>query len=119
MFFGIGALLLPSALAMLSRTFSLSSIVAGIGTLVLVPVVFCLAIRFPPPKQQSGEVFAGTGMLLLLRDPLFLFAGLALAIQSGMEGMSNDWMTRYFQKRHAAPASTSRRVEDAARASWR
>jgi MFS family permease len=34
----------------------------------------------------------------LLRDPIFLFAGLALAIQSGMEGMSNDWMTRYFKK---------------------
>jgi MFS family permease len=32
-----------------------------------------------------------------LRDPIFLFAGLALAIQSGMEGMSNDWMTRYFR----------------------
>ena len=36
-------------------------------------------------------------MLALLRDPIFLFAGLAMAIQSGMEGMSNDWMTRYFK----------------------
>jgi MFS family permease len=97
MFFGIGALTLPSALAILSRSFTLSGIVAGMGALVLVPVAFCLAIRFPPPKQQSGK-FSPITMLMLVRDPIFLFAGLALAIQSGMEGMSNDWMTRYFQK---------------------
>ena len=34
----------------------------------------------------------------LFKEPVFLFAGLALAVQSGMEGMSNDWMTRYFRK---------------------
>ena len=34
----------------------------------------------------------------MLKHPIFLLAGLALAIQSGMEGMSNDWMTRYFKK---------------------
>jgi MFS family permease len=38
-----------------------------------------------------------TRSFTLLRDPLFLLAGLALAVQSGMEGMSNDWMTRYFK----------------------
>jgi fucose permease len=97
MFFGIGALSLPSAIAILSQRFSLTSIVAGIGTLVVVPIGFCLAIRFPPPKQQSGKFSPAQGVTLL-RDPLFLFAGLALAIQSGMEGMSNDWMTRYFSK---------------------
>lgn len=96
MFFGIGALSLPSALAILSRSYSLSSIVAGVGALVVVPVAFCLTIRFPPPKQQAGMTSPGKG-LALLRDPLFLFAGLALAIQSGMEGMSNDWMTRYIR----------------------
>jgi MFS family permease len=96
-FFGIGALTMPSTLAILSRTYSLSAIVAGIGALVLVPVAFCLAIQFPPPKQRS-ERFSPTQSFGLLRDPIFLFAGLALAVQSGMEGMSNDWMTRYFRK---------------------
>jgi Na+/melibiose symporter-like transporter len=56
-----------------------------------------MSIRFPPPKQRA-ERFTLARALGLLRDPIFLFAGLALAIQSGMEGMSNDWMTRYFKQ---------------------
>jgi MFS family permease len=95
-FFGIGALTMPSLLALLSRSFSMSHIIASIGALVVVPAAYCLAIRFPPPKRQPGEISASFGFRML-RDPIFLFAGLALAIQSGMEGMSNDWMTRYFK----------------------
>ncbi|HEY5912634.1 MAG TPA: MFS transporter [Verrucomicrobiae bacterium] len=96
-FFGVGALGMPSTLALLSRYFSLTAIVAGIGLFVLLPVAYFLAIAFPPPKQ-AAQPFAVTRSFRLLRDPIFLFAGLALAIQSGMEGMSNDWMTRYFKK---------------------
>jgi MFS family permease len=95
-FFGIGALTIPFTIATLSHRFSLSTIVAAIGALVLAPVLFCLAIEFPPPKQQSERKTIAGG-LALLRDPFMLFACLALAIQSGLEGMSNDWMTRYFK----------------------
>jgi FHS family glucose/mannose:H+ symporter-like MFS transporter len=96
-FFGIGALGMPSTLAALSKHFSLAGIVAGIGGFVLVPVLYFLLISFPPPKQrpQAGSTTSG---FALLKHPIFLLAGLALAIQSGMEGMSNDWMTRYFKK---------------------
>lgn len=103
-FFGIGALGMPSTLAMLSRHFSLTSIVAGIGLVVLVPVAWFLVTAFPPAKLSKaassggGEQGSFTGSLKLLKHPIFLFAGLALAIQSGMEGMSNDWITRYFKK---------------------
>jgi len=96
-FFGMGALGMPSTLALLSRHFSLTAIVAGVGCFVLLPVAYFLLIRFPPPKQQS-ESFSAAKSFRLLRNPIFLFAGMALAIQSGMEGMSNDWMTRYFKK---------------------
>jgi len=95
-FFGIGALGMPSVLALLSRHFSLSSIVAGIGLFVLLPITFFGLIKFPPPKQ-GGKKAPGFSGFAMLRNPIFLFAGLALAIQSGMEGMSNDWMTRYFK----------------------
>jgi MFS family permease len=94
-FFSIGALLMPMALASLSEMYPLHGIVAGVGLLVLVPVAFCLAIAFPPAKRQPDAVPAA-GAWRLLTDPFFLFAALAMAIQSGMEGMSNDWMTRYF-----------------------
>lgn len=95
-FYGIGALGMPSTLAALSRQFSLASIIAGIGAFVLVPVVYFLVIAFPPPKQKA-QTAATTSGLALLKHPIFLLAGLALAIQSGMEGMSNDWITRYFK----------------------
>ena len=97
-FFGSGALGMPSVLALLSKTFSLTGIVAGIGAFVLLPVIYFLVIAFPPAKQQAARGFALTDSLVLLKEPIFLFAGLALAIQSGMEGMSNDWITRYFKK---------------------
>jgi MFS transporter, FHS family, glucose/mannose:H+ symporter len=95
-FFGIGALTMPFFLALLSQRFALSSIVAGIGVIVLVPVVFCLVIDFPAPKQSGGSP-ADTSRLRFLLDPFFLLAALAMGIQSGMEGMSNDWLTRYYK----------------------
>ena len=95
-FFSIGALTMPMTLMVLSRHYPLHSIVAGIGALVLVPIAFCLTIAFPPPKQRSEDV-PNAQAWHFLRDPFFLFAALAMAIQSGMEGMSNDWMTRYFK----------------------
>ncbi len=95
-FFGLGALGMPGTLAFLSKSFSISAIVAGIGAAVLVPVVYFLVIAFPPPKQRA-KGFSPAESLGLLREPVFLFAGLALAVQSGMEGMSNDWTTRYFK----------------------
>lgn len=95
-FFGIGALTMPGALALLSQRFPLPSIVAAIGLLTLAPAAGFLAIRFPPPKRTAGPVSFTRGFALL-KHPVFVAAALALAIQSGMEGMSNDWMTRYFK----------------------
>jgi MFS transporter, FHS family, glucose/mannose:H+ symporter len=95
-FFGIGAMTMPGTLALLSRHYPLSTIVSAIGLVTLVPVAWFLAIRFPPPKQRD-EPYSLAASFSLLRDPVFLLAGLALAVQSGMEGMSNDWMTRYFR----------------------
>jgi fucose permease len=95
-FFGIGAMTMPGTLALLSRHYPLSTIVSAIGLVTLVPVAWFLLIRFPPPKQRDQPYALGRSFSLL-RDPVFLLAGLALAVQSGMEGMSNDWMTRYFK----------------------
>ncbi len=96
-FFGLGALGMPGTLAVLSKHFSHTSIVAGIGLFVILPVLYFLLISFPPPKQQ-GQKFSLTESLVLLKEPILLLAGITLAFQSGMEGMSNDWMTRFFKK---------------------
>ncbi len=102
-FFGLGALGMPGTLAFLSKRFSIPAIVAGLGAAVLLPVIYFLATAFPPPKQRNSEYSIGQS-LSLLREPVFLFAGLALAVQSGMEGMSNDWTTRYFKTVVLAPS---------------
>ncbi len=95
-FFGLGALAMPSTLAVLSVRYPIGNIVACIGAAALVPTAFCLVIAFPPPKQRPESPAPGEGFAML-RDGWFLLAGLALAVQSGMEGMSNDWLTRYFK----------------------
>lgn len=104
-FFGIGALTMPGTLAVLSQHFSMSNIIVVIGLLVLLPVIYWLTIKFPPPKQRS-DTFSWAEGPAFLRQPIFLLVGLTLAIQSGMEGVSNDWMTRYF--RHVALDEPSR-----------
>jgi len=103
-FFGIGALTMPGTIATLSDRFSLEKIVAAIGALVVIPAAYYLSIEFPPPKQRDAALTPAVGFALL-RDPFFLCVCLALAVQSGMEGMSNDWMTRYFKNAVAQGAT--------------
>ncbi len=106
-FFGLGALAIPVAITTLSHRFSLSLIVAGIGALSLLPAIYCLAIAFPAPKINS-ERLALRKTLAMFKDPMLLVTCLALAVQSGMEGMSNDWMTRFF-KHVVLPTSADER----------
>jgi FHS family glucose/mannose:H+ symporter-like MFS transporter len=102
-FFGIGAVGMPFALAALTQDssgaggFSNTSIVAAIGALVSLPIIYFCVIRFPPPKQKQSS-FSFVESLASLKAPILLTAGIVLAFQSGMEGMSNDWTTRYFKK---------------------
>src|SRR3954451_12367530 len=63
-FFGIGALTMPGTIAVLSRTFSMTTIVEAIGSLVIVPAAYCLMIDFPPPKQQSAQLTPFVGFAL-------------------------------------------------------
>jgi fucose permease len=107
-FFGIGALTMPGTIASLSHKLAMSTIVAAIGALVLVPAAYCLVIQFPPPKQRSAVISPAVGFSLL-RDPFFFLACVALAIQSGVEGMSNDWMTRYFKNSVLSGVNSSER----------
>lgn len=95
-FFGLGALGMPGTLAALSKHFSQFHIVAGIGAFVWVAIFYFLFTTFPPAKQQKQVSLLES--LAPLKHPALLVAGILLAFQSGMEGMSNDWMTRVFKK---------------------
>jgi MFS transporter, FHS family, glucose/mannose:H+ symporter len=95
-FFGIGAFGMPFALGFLLASFSYSTLVAGIGALVLVPLVFFVAIRFPAPKQPQG--FPLRHATRLFGDRVLLLMGFILFIQSGMEITVGGWTTTYFNE---------------------
>ena len=95
-FFGIGAFGIPFILGALLDSFTYSGILAGVGLLVLLPVVYFLAIRFPSPKHEQGfPIREGTG---LLREGTLLLLGLLLFFQSGMEITVGGWTSTYFNE---------------------
>ena len=95
-FFGVGALGMPSLIGILSTYFSENSIVAGIGLAIIAPTLLFLFIRFPIPDQlQSFPLKLG---LKLLKNPILIISGMILFFESGIEGIINNWTTTFLQK---------------------
>lgn len=95
-FFGVGAVGVPFALALLLGAFSYTTLVAATGLTVLAPLAFMAATRFPVPKQAQGFPIArGLG---LLREPFLVLLGLTLFLQSGMEISVGGWTATYFKE---------------------
>jgi fucose permease len=94
-FFGIGALGVPLLLGLLIHILSYDKILFWIGIFVLLSTVFFLIIKFPPPKQPQG--FPIKEASRLMKDPWILLTGFVLFIQSGMEGLANNWSTTFLQ----------------------
>lgn len=93
-FFGIGALGMPLLLGALHEV-SYQVVLSRIGIVLLGPVFFLAAIDFPMPKQAQGFPLAqGAG---LLRDGALLLIAFTLALQSGLEGVVNNWITTYLE----------------------
>ena len=95
-FFGIGALGVPFLLGLLANVLPYHKILFWIGIFVLLPVIVYLIIKFPPPKNPQG--FPLKDARKLLKDPWILLTGFILFIQSGMEGLANNWSTTYLQE---------------------
>jgi len=102
-FFGLGALGMPSTLAALCKHFSLAGIVAGIGGFVLVPVIYFLVITFPPPKQKAQPASATSGLASSSIPSSCWRAWPGDPERHG--SMSNDWITATSRKLRS-PAST-------------
>lgn len=102
MFYGLGALGIPTLLSFLSRHYSYESILQGIGAVMLAGILFCAFIRFPAPKQVQGfPVKEGLG---LLKEGGLLMLSFILFFQSGIEGICNNWSTSYFGQTTDIPA---------------
>ncbi|MFC2084977.1 sugar MFS transporter [Bacteroidota bacterium] len=94
-FFGIGALGMPAILGLLYNYFSHESIIAGIGLLMILPVLYFFVIKFPAAKQPQGIPLKKG--LALIKDSTLILMGLILFFESGMEGVVNNWTTTYLQ----------------------
>lgn len=101
-FFGLGALGMPVLLGALDGV-AYAAILSRIGALLLLPVVYFAFITFPQPKQAQGFPLAqGMG---LLRDGGLLLIAATLALQSGIEGVVNNWTTTYLESGRGLGAS--------------
>lgn len=104
-FFGIGAVGVPFALATLSGQFSNDSLVAGVGAMVLVPVLVIALTSFPYAKQAQGFPIAAAGRLT--RDPLLLLMGFMLFLESGMEITVGGWTSTFLNEELGAGTRTA------------
>jgi MFS transporter, FHS family, glucose/mannose:H+ symporter len=92
-FFGIGAVGVPFALAMTSGQFSSASLIAGVGALVAIPFLYIAITPFPAPKHDQGFPITAAGALL--REPLLLLMGVMLFLESGMEIAVGGWTSTF------------------------
>jgi len=83
----------PFVLGLLRERFGDAGVVAGIGALVALVVLYIAAIRFPEPKQPQGFPLRQAGELL--RDPVLVLLGVILFFESGMEITLGGWTATY------------------------
>ena len=103
MFYGLGALGIPSLLGVLSEHYSFETILQGIGIIMLAGILFCIPVRFPAPKQAQGfPVKEGLG---LRKESSLQLLSSILFFQSGIEGVCNNWSTSYFGQVTDIPAN--------------
>lgn len=95
-FYGIGALGFPLITTLLSQKILYESIIAGIGFFLILPVIYFLFVKFPQPKQPQG--FPIKNALSLVKETSLILLSLILFFESGLEGITNNWTTRFLEK---------------------
>ncbi len=95
-FYGLGALGMPTVLNVLKNLFSIEGIIASVGGFILAVTILFFFVTFPKPKHAQG--FPIKDGVKLLKSPALLLAGLFLFFTSGMEGLANNWITSYLEK---------------------
>ncbi|KPK84100.1 MAG: hypothetical protein AMS27_10905 [Bacteroides sp. SM23_62_1] len=94
-FFGIGALGMPLLIGTFSEFICQHLIIAGIGSLMFIPVIYYFFVRFPGSKITQSYPIKES--LRMLRNPILLLMGLFLFLEGGLEGITNNWSTTYLQ----------------------
>jgi MFS transporter, FHS family, glucose/mannose:H+ symporter len=104
-FYGVGALGFPLVTRMLTNTFSYDSIVAGTGIFVILPVLYFFMVKFPLPKQPQG--FPIKNAFGLIKESSLILLSFVLFFESGLEGITNNWTTRFLENSAGLPVESS------------
>jgi MFS family permease len=104
-FFGIGALGMPSVLGVLEKQFGFQDLVSYIGWIPVLAAVLFLFTGFPPPKQTEGVAFSK--VVKLMKDNVLLLIGFFLLCQSSFEAIINNWTTSYLVDHRAFSSSNA------------
>jgi len=92
-FFGLGAFLAPTIIAMLLGSMGYKKTVSLIGILLFVPIIFALIAAFPKPDK--GFVIADS--IGLLSHPAVLVGGAALFCYIALEASMGGFITTYLK----------------------
>lgn len=95
-FFAVGAVGMPSLLALFAKTHDYDSVLSGVGLLPLPVALACLVVRFPAPKVQPSVPMRET--FRLAASPMLLGMSFFLFLQSGIEATVSNWTTRYLSE---------------------
>ena len=95
LFYTVGAIAIPLLFATLSKSATYVAIVSSAGALVLLPVIFYFFVQFPEAKFKQGIPISK--MASLLREPFLIILSFVLFFQSGLEGISNNWIPAYLE----------------------
>jgi MFS transporter, FHS family, glucose/mannose:H+ symporter len=95
-FYGLGAFSIPLLIGGLSQTFGYHKIISGVSTLVLLPIIFFITLRFPKPKQQQGVPIRK--LFVMAKESPLLLAGAFLFFQSGLELTASGWSATYMRE---------------------
>jgi len=94
-FYGIGALGMPALIGLFSEKLTVSVIIAVLGFMMIIPVIYFFLISFPKPKVSQKYPLKES--LRMVRDPVLILMGFFLFFQSGLEGVTTNWTTTYIQ----------------------
>lgn len=95
-FYGAGALGMPSLIGVLKNYVSLHMILSFVGIFIFIIALFFTFIRFPQPKNKQG--FPLKKSFLLFKNRFLLLVSFFLFFQSSLEGIINNWTTSYLGK---------------------
>ncbi len=94
-FYGLGALGLPSIISALSNYYDTFTVISGLGAAIFLVLGLIMMITFPVAKQQGG--FPMKEALQMAKNPVLLLGGMVMFFQSGLEGLVSNWTTKYLQ----------------------